>query len=77
MWNYRTAKPRKYGQTIRAIRAFHQISLAKAMVNIQPADQNTPAILPDWTMVRVDFVSVDMDISPYWFFSDPNREQHF
>jgi hypothetical protein len=38
-WLYRTATPMKYGQTINASRAFHQMSLAKAMVNIQLADR--------------------------------------
>jgi hypothetical protein len=53
------------------------MSFAKAMVNIQPADQNTPAMLPEWTIVRLGFVSVDMLFSPFHSFGDPLGEQHF
>ncbi len=40
---------RYHGQMTNASRHFHQMSFAKAMVNIQPAAQNTPA-LPEVTL---------------------------
>jgi hypothetical protein len=41
-----TAKPRKYGQTTIPTMIFHQIRLAKAIVNNQPINQIPPTIPP-------------------------------
>jgi hypothetical protein len=43
---YLAASPRFHGQTISSNSAFHQISLAKATVNIQPMVHTMPTMLP-------------------------------
>src|SRR5512140_2690696 len=56
---YRTARARYQGQMIRANNAFHQISLAKAMVNIQPTVQMIPPVVPVlWTRMDLGFSSM-------------------
>jgi hypothetical protein len=76
-WLQRTTRRRKYGQTTNASRTFHQISLAKAMVNIQPADKNSPARLPIRTMDFMGFVPFEVGLSPICFSYTLLVEQHY
>jgi hypothetical protein len=76
-WLQRTTHRRKYSQTTNASRSFHQICLAKEMVNTQPADQNTPASLPIRTMDFVVFLPFEVGLSPICFSYTLLVEQHY